>query len=454
MLLIDSQKVPLDWYLQLLVSWSPSASPEFSKLSQLLQYTDADQCRLPKRFQDEEEVLNNQNNADYINRLSITGPESVLESTDVCDWLVLRVKDGATLNEVRGGPADALIAFATQPSVSPLYQEAFLTTYRTFISSYHLIQKLIKRYNYMIRLDDVTAIKVARQCFSALVRIVDDLCCVEMSKDLISTVNKFSYSLVQNESYTFAKLLRQSTLFEFRSSAIAKQMTLLDADLFQKIEPPEMLWWAQEQDEKKSPNLCAFTEHFNKVSYWVRTMVIRPKEQRIRDKYLLKYIKIMKQLRSMGNYNSYLAVLSALESGPIRRLEWPKNCVDMLKEHSTVMDSTFSFKNYRNLLTESRPPCLPYLGLVLQDLTFVHIGNPDYLSPKQCQGRKNLLNYGKRWQQFTILDSIRRFKSWNYCIEKDEKILQLFGGFKDYLSEDDIWELSESIKPRSRKNKT
>lgn len=63
----------------------------------------------------------------------------------------------------------------------------------------------------------------------------------------------------------------------------------------------------------------------------------------------------------MGNYNSYLAVLSALESGPIRRLEWPKNCVDMLKEHAAIMDSTFSFKNYRNLLAESRPPCLPYL---------------------------------------------------------------------------------------------
>ncbi|PIO58593.1 hypothetical protein TELCIR_19967, partial [Teladorsagia circumcincta] len=27
--------------------------------------------------------------------------------------------------------------------------------------------------------------------------------------------------------------------------------------------PPELLWWAQEQDEMKSPNLVAFTEHFN-----------------------------------------------------------------------------------------------------------------------------------------------------------------------------------------------
>lgn len=48
--------------------------------------------------------------------------------------------------QVRGGPKDALIAFATQPSGSLLYQEAFLTTYRSFVESDELIQKLIKRY--------------------------------------------------------------------------------------------------------------------------------------------------------------------------------------------------------------------------------------------------------------------------------------------------------------------
>lgn len=47
--------------------------------------------------------------------------------------------------KVRGGPVDALIAYATQPNGSLLYQEAFLTTYRTFISSTELIDKLIRR---------------------------------------------------------------------------------------------------------------------------------------------------------------------------------------------------------------------------------------------------------------------------------------------------------------------
>lgn len=58
------------------------------------------------------------------------------------------------------------------------------------------------------------------------------------------------------------------SLLDLKTTDIAEQMTLLDAELFQKIEIPEVLIWAQEQCEERSPNLTRFTEHFNKMSYW------------------------------------------------------------------------------------------------------------------------------------------------------------------------------------------
>lgn len=58
------------------------------------------------------------------------------------------------------------------------------------------------------------------------------------------------------------------SLLDFKSVEIAEQMTLLDSELFTKIEIPELLIWAQEQREERSPNLTLFTEHFNKMSYW------------------------------------------------------------------------------------------------------------------------------------------------------------------------------------------
>ncbi|VDK19130.1 unnamed protein product [Anisakis simplex] len=387
--------VPYEWYIREIAFGEHCASvpsQDFSILSQLLQYSDHDQIRLPTRYTDE--VEEEQRAITYPQYLPITASPGVLESLDVSEWLVLRAKDAYSKpNEVRGGPKDALIAYATQQAGSLLYQEAFLTTYRTIASSLELFQKLVRRYVYMCRGEDHASIKSARQTFSVIVRVVDELCAVELKRELLRAVTSFIYRLIRDGNYTFARILRKrlmyriehksvirrsiwdevsvggagnkvlkaSTIFEFRSSLVAKQMTYLDADLFQKIEPAEMLWWAEEQDEKKSPNLCAFTEHFNKVSYWVRTLVIQPSEQRLREKYLMKFVKIMKQLRTMGNYNSYLAILSALDSGPIRRLDWTRNVMEMLKEHSTIMDSSHSFKNYRTLLAESRPPCLPYM---------------------------------------------------------------------------------------------
>jgi hypothetical protein len=73
-----------------------------------------------------------------------------------------------------------------------------------------------------------------------------------------------------------------------------------------------------------------------------------------------------------------------------------------------------------------------------------------------------LANDGNNMQYWTVfVDSkhgiIRINIIWIYPvfrsfpITKDDRILRIFAGFNHYLSEDETWELSESIKPRSRR---
>lgn len=150
-------------------------------------------------------------------------------------------------------------------------------------------------------------------------------------------------------------------LIDLKSSEIAEQMTLLDAELFQKIEIPEVLIWAQEQCEERSPNLTLFTEHFNKMSYWARSQILKQEDAKDREKHVIKFIKIMKHLRKINNYNSYLALLSALDSAPIRRLEWHKTITEGLNEYCALIDSSSSFRAYRQALAETNPPCIPYM---------------------------------------------------------------------------------------------
>lgn len=117
-----------------------------------------------------------------------------MEELNVSQWLVFKKpeEDGPL---VRGGHADALVVHATNAvkngiifnyisSIYKLifilildfmYQEAFLTTYRTFISPLELIQKLCMRHQMFQNSGDLNKQRAGRESFSLLVRVVSDL---------------------------------------------------------------------------------------------------------------------------------------------------------------------------------------------------------------------------------------------------------------------------------------
>ncbi|XP_054996219.1 rap guanine nucleotide exchange factor 1 isoform X14 [Sorex araneus] len=397
---------------------------------------------------------------------------SLIDHSEIMARLTLK-QEGDDGPDVRGGSGDILLVHATETDRKDLvlYCEAFLTTYRTFITPEELIKKLQYRYEKFSAFADTFKKRVSKNTFFVLVRVVDELCLVELTEEILRLLMELVFRLVCSGELSLARVLRRNildkveqrrrlrcghsdqplaargvaarpgTLHDFHSHEIAEQLTLLDAELFYKIEIPEVLLWAKEQNEEKSPNLTQFTEHFNNMSYWVRSIIMLQEKAQDRERLLLKFIKIMKHLRKLNNFNSYLAILSALDSAPIRRLEWQKQTSEGLAEYCTLIDSSSSFRAYRAALSEVEPPCIPYLGLILQDLTFVHLGNPDYIDGK--------VNFSKRWQQFNILDSMRCFQQAHYDIRRNDDVISFFNDFSDHLAEEALWELSLKIKPRN-----
>ncbi|XP_057610847.1 rap guanine nucleotide exchange factor 1 isoform X2 [Chionomys nivalis] len=397
---------------------------------------------------------------------------TLIDHNEIMARLTLK-QEGDDGPDVRGGSGDILLVHATETDRKDLvlYCEAFLTTYRTFISPEELIKKLQYRYEKFSPFADTFKKRVSKNTFFVLVRVVDELCLVELTEEILKLLMELVFRLVCSGELSLARVLRKNilekmdqkkllrcahsdqplaargvaarpgTLHDFHSHEIAEQLTLLDAELFYKIEIPEVLLWAKEQNEEKSPNLTQFTEHFNNMSYWVRSIIMLQEKAQDRERLLLKFIKIMKHLRKLNNFNSYLAILSALDSAPIRRLEWQRQTSEGLAEYCTLIDSSSSFRAYRAALSEVEPPCIPYLGLILQDLTFVHLGNPDYIDGK--------VNFSKRWQQFNILDGMRCFQQVHYDIQRNDDIINFFNDFSDHLAEEALWELSLKIKPRN-----
>uniref|UniRef100_A0A1B0G205 CRK SH3-binding GNRP n=1 Tax=Glossina morsitans morsitans TaxID=37546 RepID=A0A1B0G205_GLOMM len=424
-------------------------------------------------------TYNNNNRFDEIRKSPLAAEEinhlpNIIEEVDITPYLIFKkeTEDGP---EIKGGYIDALIVHASrvQKVTDNAFSEAFITTFRTFIPPVDVIEKLTHRYTVFFCQHNDQKQKAAKETFSLLVRVVNDLTSTDLTGPLLTLLVEFVYQLVCAGQLYLAKLLRnkivekvtlykelrlplfpnndmfftvtnQPSLLDLKSLEIAEQMTLLDAELFQKIEIPEVLLFAKEQCEEKSPNLNKFTEHFNKMSYWARSKILTLTCAKEREKHVIKFIKIMKHLRKMNNYNSYLALLSALDSAPIRRLEWHKTITDGLKEYCTLIDSSSSFRAYRQALAETQPPCIPYIGLVLQDLTFVHVGNPDYL-------KDGVINFSKRWQQYNIIDNMKRFKKCSYPFRRNERIIRFFENFENFLGEEQMWEISEAIKPRGKR---
>ena len=420
----------------------------------------------------EEDIRNSRKESDFSassSSLSSTDEDEstpALDCIDVSRFLVTRKEDDGS-QMLTGGAIDALLVHATGANKSDLaFHDAFLTTYRTFITPKELINKLLYRER---RFKERGHKKASQSAFFLLLQVVDELT-GKVEKSILEQLIREVYRHLINGHLVVARLLRDKMLpkcenyykttqlvshpnpkkegeskcsiLDFQSDDLAKQLTLLDAKNFHAIDFPEILAWGKEQNEEKSPNLAIYTEHFNKVSYWCRTHLLSFDKQQDREKVYSKFLKIMKHLRRFNNFNSLLALLSALDCSAVRRLDWPRSLQEQLSEYVALIDSSSSFRTYRAALAGAEAPCIPYLGLILQDVTFVYLGNADELPDGK-------INFVKRWQLFNILHNVRRFKLENYKFESDEQILHFFNDFEKYLSEDDLFEKSLMLKPRS-----
>ncbi|XP_065192752.1 rap guanine nucleotide exchange factor 1-like [Sycon ciliatum] len=115
------------------------------------------------------------------------------------------------------------------------------------------------------------------------------------------------------------------------------------------------------------------------------------------------------------------------------------------EEPRKIIDNMNGFKNYRDGLAASGSPCIPYLGLYLQDLTFINIGNTNMLDDN-----KDCVNFAKRWRQFKVMCKIKQYQQHGYeSTKRDEDIIQYFNGCSSHLGEEELWERSMLLKPRA-----
>jgi hypothetical protein len=129
-------------------------------------------------------------------------------------------------------------------------------------------------------------------------------------------------------------------------------------------------------------------------------------------------------------------MIAALNSAAVHRLHltWaelrPKTAVRW-RHLEAAMSADLNYKSPRELLSKCSPPCVPYLGIFLSDLTFVEEGNPDTL--EVAGNAEPLVNFVKRRKVAEVIEKICDYQHDTYRFHEVPEI-------RDYLIQMNGWD--------------
>ncbi|KAL7865629.1 hypothetical protein SRHO_G00108760 [Serrasalmus rhombeus] len=175
--------------------------------------------------------------------------------------------------------------------------------------------------------------------------------------------------------------------FELMSSKdLAYQMTLYDWELFNCVHEHELIYhtFGRHHFKKTTANLDLFLRRFNEIQFWVVTEVCLCSALSKRVQLLKKFIKIAAHCKEFRNLNSFFAIIMGLGNPAVSRLSqtWeklPSKFKKFYGEFENLMDPSRNHRAYRLTVAKLDPPIIPFMPLLIKDMTFTHEGNKTFV---------------------------------------------------------------------------
>lgn len=386
-------------------------------------------------------------------------------------------------NKIMAGSLNKLVeALTSDTQYDNRFLKTFITTYQSFTTPAKLFDKLLQRYN--VRTDRVDASRVKaiqlRVCVvlkywvenqffdfdEELIQQIFDfvggtleqnnpdlagMVAKELQNRILERKDKMKTMFIKPQELVAPQVSSVSALFmSMKAEDLARQLTLIEFEIYSSISGSELLGqsWNKESLQHRSPNVMALIHRANKLSFWVSTMILNEDTHKARKKIFEKFIAISDQLFKLKNFHTLMSIIAGINTSPISRLRATKKDIKgkltkAFKRLEEIMNPQGSFSNYRNILHTSSPPCIPYLGVYLSDLTFMEDGNPDKVD--------NLINLGKRELIYRVIEEVNQYQVTPYQIQANEPI-HTFLRELPHLEEKDLFDLSLVREPRRPQN--
>ncbi|KAJ3248474.1 hypothetical protein HDU77_008106 [Chytriomyces hyalinus] len=428
---------------------------------------------------------------------------------------------------VKGGTLEALVERMTLNDMSDAsFVQAFLLTYRSFTTTTDLFTLLQHRYLIIPPLDlapeevedwlrnkrDFVRLRV----FNVMKSWVENYCydndedrfVLKLMKNFAETVmteespntafqlsnlvdRREEYGVhmrVRTQQYNTRDVpppilpwnLKRLKFLDLDPLEIARQLTLMESSVFNRIQPVECLKKAwSEKESNLSPNVKAMIQHSNQIAGWVIHIILSERDVKKRAAIIKHFILVADRCRSLNNFCTLTTILGALNSASIHRLKktWAyigkKN--EKLEALRDLMSLERNFSKYRETLHAVNPPCIPYFGLYLTDLTFIEDGSADFLRsnydrphmPEELRMQKPIsvnddelnhqnvvINFFKHIKSAEVIRDIQQFQNEPYHLAPVKEVQDFLrvGFSSDGMDDKELYALSLELEPRDKDN--
>ncbi|KAF9003733.1 ras GEF [Hymenopellis radicata] len=200
---------------------------------------------------------------------------------------------------------------------------------------------------------------------------------------------------------------------DFDPLELARQLTIMECNLYCAIQPEEILESGQE-GARPPVNVRAVSSLSTVITGWVMESILNEPDIKKRAGLIKFFIKVADRCTSLHNYSTPRSMLAALDSSTISRLHqtWlglPQKNRLQLEAMRRLADHGRNYHEYRSKLRNTAPPAVPFLGLYLTDVTFCREGNPSHRVSPQNPNKK-LLNFNKYHKLARIVQDMQRFQ--------------------------------------------
>ncbi|KAF2873470.1 ras guanine nucleotide exchange factor domain-containing protein [Massariosphaeria phaeospora] len=408
--------------------------------------------------------------------------------------------------QLKGGTLTGLVEQLTRHDrLDPAFNNTFLLTYRSFTTASELFEMLVKRWSiqppYGLAKEDYQSwvdkkqkpirfrvVNILKSWFDNYWMEGND----EEARILIQRVYNFAKDHVATTSTPGAaplmtsveqrslgpdmptkrlvptpstqtpqpilpKHMKKLKFLDIDPTEFARQLTIIESKLYGKIRPTECLnkTWQRKLlpgDPDPASNVKALILHSNQLTNWVAQMILTQSDVKRRVVVIKHFVLVADKCRMLNNFSTLTSIISALGTAPIHRLNRTWGAVNartmgVLESMRKLMGSTKNFAEYRDTLHRANPPCIPFFGVYLTDLTFIEDGIPSLIK------KTNLINFAKRAKTAEVIRDIQQYQNVPYP-------LQAVAELQDYILTNmqsagdvhEMYDMSLQVEPRERED--